>query len=151
MRNVIRAGWVVLAWICAGLGVLAATSPMLSITSCELGYPDDGVMPGEQCEMSIARFYGPPIVAALVMPALLCLLPVVIARRWAAGVVAAVLAVGSFGGFLRPAPEFAFGYFVPAAVFAVLLAGWHAWLPDRPSDARRPGGRRAHDSDVQAE
>ncbi|WFR71561.1 hypothetical protein P9209_22200 [Prescottella defluvii] len=139
MLNVIRAGWVGLAWICAGLGVLAATSPMLQITSCELGYPDAGVMPGEQCEMSIARFYGPPIVAALIVPALLCLLPAVIARRWAAGVVAAVLTLGSFGSLFRPAPQFTFVYFVPAAVVAVLLAGWQAWLPDS-AERRAPVG-----------
>lgn len=130
VRNVIRAGWVVLAWICAGMGMIAATDPMLSITSCELGYPDAGVMRGEQCEMSIARYYGPPMVAALAVPALLCLLPVVVARRWAAGLVAVAISLCSFGAFFRPAPQFVFVYFVPAAVLALILAGWHAWLPD---------------------
>jgi len=136
MLNVVRAGWIVLASACAGLGLLAATSPMLSITSCELGYPDAGVMPGEDCEAAIARYYGPPIVTALAAPALLCLLPALFPRRRLAGVIAALLAVGSAGALLRPAPLFTFGYFIPAAVLAVVLAGWQAWLPDRPVRTR---------------
>lgn len=131
MLNAVRAGWILLAWVCAGLAVVAATSSMMQITSCELGYPDDGIMPGEECERSIARTYGPSIVAALAVPALLCLLPAMFFRRWVGVLVAAVLFVGSFGAWFQPAPTFAFLYFVPAALLAVLLAGWHAWLPDR--------------------
>lgn len=131
MLNAVRAGWILLAWVCAGLAVVAATSSMMQITSCELGYPDDGIMPGEECERSIARTYGPSIVAALAVPALLCLLPAVVFRRWVGVLVAAVLVGGSFGTFFAPAPQAVFGFFVPAAVLAVLLAGWHAWLPDR--------------------
>ncbi|RVW03625.1 hypothetical protein [Rhodococcus spongiicola] len=130
MLNAIRAGWIVVAWICAGLGVLAATSPMLSITSCELGYPSNGVMPGAECEESVAGRYGPPIVAASAVPSLLCLLPAVFSRRWLAGLVAAVLVLGSVGSFVAGAPQNVFVYFIPAALLAVGLAGWQAWLPD---------------------
>lgn len=128
MLNAIRAGWILLAWVCAGLGVLAATSSMMQITSCELGFPDAGVMPGAECEESIARYYGPPMVAALAVPALLCLLPAVVFRRWVGGVVAAVLVVGSFGTVLSSAPLFTFVYFIPAALLALILAGWRGWL-----------------------
>ena len=129
--NAIRAGWILLAWVCAGLGVLAATSSMMQITSCELGIPDAGVMPGAECEEMIARYYGPPMVVALGVPALLCLLPAVVFRRWVGGLVALVLVVGSFGVVFQPAPLFTFGYFIPAALLALILAGWHGWLPDR--------------------
>lgn len=139
MLNAIRVGWIVLAWICAGLGVFAATSPMLANASCELGYPDGGVMPGDECEESIARHYGPSVVAALAVPSLLCLLPAAIPRRWLAGVVATVLALGSFGAFLEPTPQFVYAYFVPVAVLAVVLAGSQAWLPD-PAERRSPIG-----------
>ncbi|NKR45865.1 hypothetical protein [Prescottella equi] len=131
MLKAVRAGWILLAWVCAGLALVAATSSMMQITSCELGYPDDGIMPGEECERSIARTYGPPIVAALAVPALLCLLPAVHFRRGVGVLVAAALAVGSFGAVSQPAPLFTFGYFIPAALLALLLAGWHSWLPDR--------------------
>lgn len=130
MLNAIRAGWILLAWICAGLAVVAATSSMMQITTCELGYPDDGIMPGEECERSVARTYGPSFVVALGAPALLCLFPAVLFRRWVGVLVAAMLFVGSFGAYFQSAPIFAFLYFVPAAVLALLLAGWHAWLPD---------------------
>ncbi|NKR50102.1 MULTISPECIES: hypothetical protein [Prescottella] len=131
MLNAVRAGWILLAWVCAGLAVQAATDPMMAITACELGYPDDGIMPGAECERSIAGTYGPSIVVALGVPALLCLLPAAVFRRWVGGLVAAVLVVGSFGAYFQSAPTFVFLYFVPAAVLALLLAGWHAWLPDR--------------------
>lgn len=139
MLNAVRAGWILLAWVCAGLAVVAATSSMMQITACELGYPDDGIMPGEECERSIARTYGPSIVAALTVPALLCLLPAVVFRRWVGGLVALVLVVGSFGAVFQPAPLFTFGYFIPAALLAALLAGWHGWLPD-PVERRSPAG-----------
>ncbi|MBM4488060.1 hypothetical protein MWT96_02950 [Prescottella equi] len=131
MLNAVRVGWFLLAWVCAGLAIVAATSSMMQITSCELGYPDDGIMPGAECEASVARTYGPAIVAVLAIPALLCLLPAVFPERLLAGLVAGVLAVGSFGTFFASAPLSAFGYFVPAAVPAVALAVWHSWLPHR--------------------
>ncbi len=81
MLNAVRAGWILLAWVCAGLAVQAATDPMMAITACELGYPDDGIMPGAECERSIAGTYGPSIVVALGVPALLCLLPAAVFRR----------------------------------------------------------------------
>ncbi|NKR25362.1 hypothetical protein GS479_08235 [Rhodococcus hoagii] len=142
MLNAVRAGWILLAWVCVGLAVVAATSSMMQITACELGYPDDGIMPGAECERSIAGTYGPSIVVALGVPALLCLFPAVVFRRWVGVLVAVVLAVGSFGAFFLSAPIFAFLYFVPAAVLALLLAVWHAWLPDR---------RTRVGSDVEAE
>lgn len=131
MLNAIRAGWFLLAWMCAGLAVLAATGSMMQITSCELGYPDAGIMPGEECEESVARTYGPPIVAVLAIPALLCLLPAVFPERLLAGLVAGTLVVGAFGTFYASAPLSVFVYFVPAAVLAVALALWHSWLPER--------------------
>lgn len=130
MLNAIRAGWILLAWICAGLAVVAATSSMMQITACELKYPDAGITPGEECEASVARTYGPPIVAVLAIPALLCLLPAAFPERLLAGLVSGTLAVGAFGTLFASAPLSVFGYFVPAAVLAVGLALWHAWLPD---------------------
>ena len=142
MLNAVRAGWFLLAWVCVGLAVIAATSSMMQITACELGYPDDGIMPGAECERSIAGPDWPGLVVARGVPALLCLLPAVVFRRWVGVLVAVVLVVGSFGAFFHSAPIFAFLYFVPAAVLALLLAGWHAWLPDR---------RTRVGSDVEAE
>ncbi|QBJ98090.1 hypothetical protein ERC79_20680 [Rhodococcus sp. ABRD24] len=131
MLNAVRVGWFLLAWVCAGLAILAATSSMMQITACELGYPDAGIMPGGECEQSIVRTYGPPIVAVLAIPAVLCLLPAAFPERLLAGLVAGTLVVGSFGTLFASAPLSVFGFFVPAAVLAVALALGHSWLPDR--------------------
>ncbi|MEN0139830.1 MAG: hypothetical protein AAGC80_32070 [Rhodococcus sp. (in: high G+C Gram-positive bacteria)] len=153
----VRLSWVVLAALTAAVGFVAASDPMLQITSCELGLlPTQGVSTSAQCDESIIDHYGNSIAVVLAFPVLLCLLPAAAPRRAIAWTVAAALTVVSIGAFIlmsafasssaSPPQIVVYGYYLPSALLAVVLAGIHGRSTRAHSPARSDAGGRDLDT-----
>ena len=118
----IRVAWLLLTgfvFVIAVVGVLVALIPEYQYTSCEV---IDG---GSSCFESALSQNGYGIVAGLVLPVLLCLIPVVIPNRAAAWGVAATLLIGGL------AVLFTIGSMGGAFLLISLLATLLAILHDR--------------------
>ncbi|MGX1807327.1 hypothetical protein ACWIGI_16550 [Nocardia sp. NPDC055321] len=132
----VRIAWVVVAVVAAALGVLAASSSMMQITSCELGLlPSEGIATGAECEQRIAEFYGGKAVFILALPVLLCVLSAIAPHRWISALSAVTILGCVAAAFVAPVPAnepppviVAYVFYLPAAVLAILLTGYQAML-----------------------
>lgn len=126
----IRVAWSLLALAVGGFAMTAtyvASWPQSQFTSCEI---DPAYDPVACSESLIDRGGGAGYVAAMLLPAVLCAVPVVVPRRsvaWATVggtlVVAAVVALVMVGGVAM--------MLVATAVPATVLAGFHRRLAER--------------------
>lgn len=126
--RMIRVAWSLLALAVGGFAMTAtylASWPQSQFTSCEIDPAYDPVA----CSESLIDRGGAGYVEALLVPAVLCAVPVVVPRRsvaWATVgtlVVAAVVAFVRVGGVAM--------MLVPTAVPATVLAGFHRRLAER--------------------
>jgi hypothetical protein len=124
----IRAAWSLLALAVGGFAMIAmyvASWPQSEFTSCEIDPAYDPVA----CSESLIDRGGAGYVAAMLLPAVLCVVPVVVPRRsvaWATVgtlIVAAIVAFAMVGGVAM--------MLVATAVPATVLAGFHRHLAER--------------------
>ncbi|MFE4501309.1 hypothetical protein ACFRFQ_15745 [Rhodococcus sp. NPDC056743] len=129
-----RSAWGVIALAAAAVGYFAASNPMYQITSCEIGiFPSGGVTNWAQCSESIVGYLGWSILVWLAVPALVCIIPAVVPRRWVAVTVAVLLVFGAFGAFFASRPHLvAYGFFIPIALAACFVAALQ-WVRTEPT------------------
>ena len=127
--SVMRAAWIVLAVVMVFLGIVAAASPMLQITDCEIGLYSQQVPTLEACNASIWSYFGNAIMPVLAVPVAVCLLPVFRPRQGTAWLAVAALFVLSLAGIFasvvssKPTSTDLLGFFWPAPVLAALVTG----------------------------
>ncbi|WP_413769013.1 hypothetical protein [Rhodococcus pyridinivorans] len=126
--RMIRAAWSLLALAVGGFAMTAtyvASWPQSQFTSCEIDPAYDPVA----CSESLIDRGGAGYVAAMLLPTVLCAVPVVVPRRsvaWATVgtlVVATIVAFAMVGGVAM--------MLVATAVPATVLAGFHRHLAER--------------------
>ncbi|MFD6063003.1 hypothetical protein [Rhodococcus wratislaviensis] len=143
--TVMRFAWVLLAVVTTALGVFAASNPMLQITECELGLSSQGISASE-CNESIWDHFGGVLVLVLAVPAVVCLIPAAVPRPTVAWAVAGSMLLASVSGFSpslaassSPSPLAVYGFYLPLALLAILLAIAHQSTSNRRAEltARR--------------
>lgn len=134
-----RVGWVLLVFVAVFVGVGAATSPMLQITSCEIGMYSREVPNLEVCNASIWSYFGMAAGPVLAVPVLVCLISVFLPGRRVAWLATAALFGLSIVGFFamvfssKPGLDDLLGFFWPVAFLAVLVTGLAQWVGRRRS------------------
>ena len=91
----------------------------MQISDCEIG---GSVLGSAECDASIYSHYGAGILVYLAVPVLMCLIPAAVPRLSLAWTVAGVLLVGWFLALMSSPPFMVYGFYLPIALLAVVVA-----------------------------